>query len=221
MRRQTRRVSSPTACSACSPGPRYRWSRSPTSSPRCTGGTPGGSTTVCATTSSPQSPSVPCSRPSFSPPGRRGSVRPHPEEAKLSLSAWVCSAVLALVPIVLTAYHVSGGGGSHARYLFPILPIVAAAAALVTSRINQWLAVLGGRRVRDRADHASPRRGQPRRLLVVDGPARASPLTARSTVPGAERRYRGRRCGGAARGHWSASRGGRRPSTHRPFHDPA
>jgi hypothetical protein len=71
-----------------------------------------------------------------------GPLRPHPEEAKLSLPAWVGSSVLALVPIVLTAYHVSGGGGSHARYLFPILPIVAAATALVASRINRWLAVL-------------------------------------------------------------------------------
>lgn len=62
--------------------------------------------------------------------------------AGLSLAAWVCSAVLALVPIVLTAQHAAGGGAAHARYLLPILPIVAAATALVTTRINRWLAVV-------------------------------------------------------------------------------
>jgi hypothetical protein len=50
--------------------------------------------------------------------------------------------VLALVPIVVTAHHVSQGGASHPRYLFPILPIVAAATALVASRLNRWLAVV-------------------------------------------------------------------------------
>jgi Dolichyl-phosphate-mannose-protein mannosyltransferase len=69
------------------------------------------------------------------------SLRPRHEEAQLSLAAWICSALLALVPIVLTAYHASHGGAGHARYLFPILPIVAAATALVASRINRWLAV--------------------------------------------------------------------------------
>jgi hypothetical protein len=70
-----------------------------------------------------------------------GSDRMRPEGAQVSLAAWMCSAALALVPIVLTAYHVSHGGGGHARYLFPILPIVAAAAAFVATRINRWLAV--------------------------------------------------------------------------------
>jgi len=69
------------------------------------------------------------------------SLRPGREEAELSLAAWICSAVLALVPIMLTAYHASHGGASHARYLFPILPIVAAATALVASRSSRWLAV--------------------------------------------------------------------------------
>jgi hypothetical protein len=70
------------------------------------------------------------------------SPRPRRDGAHLSLAAWICSAVLALVPIVLTAQHAAGGGAAHARYLLPILPIVAAATALVTTRINRWLAVV-------------------------------------------------------------------------------
>jgi hypothetical protein len=70
------------------------------------------------------------------------SPRPRRGGADLSLAAWVCSAVLALVPIVLTAQHATGGGAAHARYLVPILPIVAAATALVATRINRWLAVV-------------------------------------------------------------------------------
>jgi hypothetical protein len=70
------------------------------------------------------------------------SPRPRRDGAQLSLAAWVCSAVLALVPIVLTAQHAAGGGAAHARYLLPILPIVAAATALVATRINRWLAVV-------------------------------------------------------------------------------
>jgi hypothetical protein len=68
--------------------------------------------------------------------------RPRRDEAHLSLSAWICCAVLALVPIVLTAQHAAGGGAAHARYLLPILPIVAAATALVATQINRWLAVV-------------------------------------------------------------------------------
>jgi hypothetical protein len=74
-------------------------------------------------------------RSSRSPRPRRGGGHP-------SLAAWICSAVLALVPIVLTAQHAAGGGAAHARYLLPILPIVAAATALVTTRINRWFAVV-------------------------------------------------------------------------------
>jgi hypothetical protein len=70
------------------------------------------------------------------------STRPRHDEADLSLAAWVCSAILALVPIVLTAQHAAGGGAAHARYLLPILPIVAAATALVATRISRWLAVV-------------------------------------------------------------------------------
>ncbi|MGH9227210.1 MAG: glycosyltransferase family 39 protein [Acidimicrobiales bacterium] len=64
------------------------------------------------------------------------------DETELSPAAWISTAVLALVPIVVTAQHVSNGGAGHARYLFPILPIVGAATALVASRINRWLAVV-------------------------------------------------------------------------------
>jgi hypothetical protein len=70
------------------------------------------------------------------------SPRPRRDGAHVSLAAWICSAVLALVPIVLTAQHAAGGGAAHARYLLPILPIVAAATALVATRINRWLAVI-------------------------------------------------------------------------------
>jgi hypothetical protein len=69
------------------------------------------------------------------------SPRPRRDGADLSLAAWTCSAVLALVPIVLTAQHAAGGGAAHARYLLPILPIAAASTALVATRINRWLAV--------------------------------------------------------------------------------
>jgi hypothetical protein len=72
------------------------------------------------------------------------SSRPPPrrrDQGELSLAAWTCSATLVLVPVVLTAQHVSGGGASHPRYLLPILPIVAAATALVASRIHRGLAV--------------------------------------------------------------------------------
>jgi hypothetical protein len=70
------------------------------------------------------------------------SPRPPRDGAHPSLAAWICTAVLALVPIVLTAQHAAGGGAAHARYLLPILPIVAAATALVTTRINRWFAVV-------------------------------------------------------------------------------
>ncbi len=69
------------------------------------------------------------------------SPRPRRDGAHPSLAAWICSAVLALVPIVLTAQHAAGGGAAHARYLLPVLPIIAAATALVGTRINRWFAV--------------------------------------------------------------------------------
>jgi 4-amino-4-deoxy-L-arabinose transferase-like glycosyltransferase len=54
-------------------------------------------------------------------------------------SAWVGSAILAVVPVVLTAQHMSGGGAGHPRYLLPMLPIVAGAAALLATRVSRWL----------------------------------------------------------------------------------
>lgn len=70
------------------------------------------------------------------------SPRPQRDGAHPSLAAWICSSVLALVPIVVTAQHAAGGGAAHARYLLPILPVVAAATALVATRINRWFAVV-------------------------------------------------------------------------------
>ncbi len=64
---------------------------------------------------------------------RRGRV-PHP-------TAWVTAAVLLVVPVALLVQHVSGGGAGHPRYLMPMLPIIAAAAAMVSSRVNRYLAV--------------------------------------------------------------------------------
>jgi len=76
------------------------------------------------------------------PPDADARAHATPTGSRLSLAAWVCVAILALVPIVLTAQHMSGGGAGHARYLFPMLPICAAAAALVMTRINRWLSVV-------------------------------------------------------------------------------
>lgn len=61
---------------------------------------------------------------------------------ELSVPAWVAVAVLGVVPMLLTAQHMSGGGAGHPRYLMPVLPIVAAAAALVLTRIHRWLGVV-------------------------------------------------------------------------------
>lgn len=61
--------------------------------------------------------------------------------ARPDLAAWGAMVVLGAVPMVLIAQHMSGGGAGHARYLMPVLPIVAAATALVISRIDRRLAV--------------------------------------------------------------------------------
>lgn len=60
----------------------------------------------------------------------------------LCAPSWIVVAVLGLVPMLLTAQHISGGGAGHARYLLAVLPIVASAAALVTSRFNRWLSLV-------------------------------------------------------------------------------
>jgi hypothetical protein len=59
----------------------------------------------------------------------------------VSLRSWAVVAVLGAVPMFLIAQHMSGGGAGHARYLLPVLPIVAAALALVSSRIHPLLSV--------------------------------------------------------------------------------
>jgi hypothetical protein len=55
---------------------------------------------------------------------------------------WLAMAVLLPTPVVLLAQHMSGGGAGHARYLMPMLPIIAAAVALLVTRLHPLLAVL-------------------------------------------------------------------------------
>jgi hypothetical protein len=71
--------------------------------------------------------------------GRRkveGALRP------ASSTAWLCCAGLVPVPVILTAQHIAGGGAGHARYLLPILPILAAAAAFVGIHLHRWVPVV-------------------------------------------------------------------------------
>ncbi len=66
----------------------------------------------------------------------RGGAR---SPGSLPTLAWATCAVLALVPVVLTAQHRAGGGAVHPRYLFPVLPIAAAAVAVATVRLaTRW-----------------------------------------------------------------------------------
>lgn len=60
---------------------------------------------------------------------------------RLCPASWIGAAVVGAVPMVLIAQHAAGGGAGHARYLMPVLPIVASALALVASRISRWVAV--------------------------------------------------------------------------------
>lgn len=54
-------------------------------------------------------------------------------------AAWAATAVVALVPVLLTAQHRAGGGTAHPRYLFPMVPVVAAAVALAAVRLlTRW-----------------------------------------------------------------------------------
>ncbi|NLV54546.1 MAG: phospholipid carrier-dependent glycosyltransferase [Acidimicrobiales bacterium] len=118
-------------------------------------------------------------------PSRRGPSRP-PEAV-----AWVALAALAAVPSVLLAVHVAGGGGGHPRYLFPMLPILAAGVAGLLVRIHRWVppvvvaaAVVSGLlRVADvgsslRAAAANPRFG-------VGGPVVDRPLQVAALVAAA------------------------------------
>lgn len=56
-------------------------------------------------------------------------------------AAWISVALLLCVPPILLSQHASGGGGPLARYLLPMLPALAAAAALVTSRVHRGVTV--------------------------------------------------------------------------------
>jgi hypothetical protein len=58
-----------------------------------------------------------------------------------SVSAWVSVAILASAPIVLVVQHFADGGAAHPRYLFPMLPVFAAAIAFVATNVGRWLAV--------------------------------------------------------------------------------
>ncbi|WP_421120558.1 hypothetical protein ACE2AJ_04390 [Aquihabitans daechungensis] len=63
-----------------------------------------------------------------------------PSPVPLPGTAWMAVAVVALVPVLLTAQHRSGGGSSYPRYLLPMLPVVAAAIALTAVRFGtRWL----------------------------------------------------------------------------------
>jgi hypothetical protein len=70
------------------------------------------------------------------------SARARAAEPELVPAAWLSVTILGAVPTLLIAQHMSAGGGAHPRYLMPVLPILAVAAALVVSRINRWFAVL-------------------------------------------------------------------------------
>jgi hypothetical protein len=58
-------------------------------------------------------------------------------------TAWLVVAVVALVPVLLTAQHRSGGGSAYPRYLLPMVPVVAAAVALSAVCFGtRWLGVV-------------------------------------------------------------------------------
>lgn len=54
-----------------------------------------------------------------------------------ALRSWVALVALSIVPILVSTYHVAAGGASHPRYLSPLLPLIAAALALVLSRLGR------------------------------------------------------------------------------------
>ncbi len=72
-------------------------------------------------------------------PSRRRASAPRGRRTRLPARAWAASAVLALVPVVLTAQHAAGGGNPHPRYLLPAVPVLAAAVALAVVRLTtRW-----------------------------------------------------------------------------------
>jgi hypothetical protein len=58
-------------------------------------------------------------------------------------TAWMAVAVVAIVPVLLTAQHRSGGGSAYPRYLLPMVPVVAAAVALSAVRFGTRWAGIG------------------------------------------------------------------------------
>lgn len=70
-----------------------------------------------------------------------GTVRTGGAAQPPAVRSWIAVSVVGMVPMVLIAQHMSGGGAGHARYLMPVLPIAASAVAFVTSRIHRWLSV--------------------------------------------------------------------------------
>lgn len=61
---------------------------------------------------------------------------------RLAVSSWVSVALLGIIPALLIVQHMSIGGAGHPRYLMPTLPVLAAATALILSRLSRWLGVL-------------------------------------------------------------------------------
>lgn len=62
-------------------------------------------------------------------------------DPRLCRTSWAVVVVLAAVPVVLITQHTAGGGAGHPRYLLPMLPVLAAATALVATRIHRMLGV--------------------------------------------------------------------------------
>lgn len=60
-----------------------------------------------------------------------------PGGSRLCLTSWAAVTVLAAVPVALVVQHTAAGGAGHPRYLLPMLPILAAATALVTTSIHR------------------------------------------------------------------------------------
>lgn len=55
--------------------------------------------------------------------------------------AWISMLVFLACPVALVVRHVSSGGNPHPRYLLPLVPILAAGAALLLRRAGRWALV--------------------------------------------------------------------------------
>jgi hypothetical protein len=57
--------------------------------------------------------------------------------------AWAAVGATSLVPVLLTAQHLAGGGAMHPRYLLPMLPALMAAVAFAAVRLlGRWAGVV-------------------------------------------------------------------------------